>query len=742
MKLIRYKSPYQPSKKPAGGGIDYLKWDLSLNKLIELQVMIKNVLNQFTYFESDFNLMPIKIRFGRLLPKTDRIELIFKNNDKSPKQIGSYYIFENKKIIDQIDIVYSCSREDIENTLNNLNELIDLWPQRLINKIIYYKNQYIIISSKNKKDKMPEEKNYKNKINDKINEYVKQNNLKKFANYYNEFYKILKLEITNQRAFTEGQIITFFDIDSFENILKKLKIKEVEIEESIIVLEKFINLDKITLNKIVELYPFLISNASRDLKIEVSNNYNNINKRISIDKGLKTNGVIGVIDSYGSFSNGWESYVDYVEEPFPNIKGFNFQKNYSHGTSVSTLIIGHDIINPKYKDDLGVFKVKLFGILPLDPINMFYFMKKIDNIIKNNSRDIKIWNLSINSENDSNGISLLGQYFDILQKKYNVLFIVSAGNNEKELSAGADSLSAITVGSLFEDKNGILRKTSYSGSKEIFGRFIKPNTYEISNDIYNEESSNNFQYTIDSEGYLTWEDGTSFSAPLTARKCCYLMNEYKLSLESVKAIINLLSEISEYKIPNILFDNNTESILLIVEGVIKPKEDKFIEIILPTFENEKLKQDFTYGIGLSYFVVPSYKLGDEYSSINLEFKITNMNIKGGWDDIFKSKGTSKTSGKNATEVDLIKHFKKYDPNKVLINKDFINPKGYARKTDKFYLRVSCSDLFSRNDQEINYGCAIVLKEKMHASLINFELLNIDNIIEEEINQEIIEIIEV
>lgn len=385
---------------------------------------------------------------------------------------------------------------------------------------------------------------------------------------------------------------------------------------------------------------------------------------------------------------------------------------------------------------LGIFKVKLFGILPSGKINMFYFMHKLEEIIKQNHQAIKIWNLSIDSENDAQGISLLGQYFDILQKKYEVLFVVSAGNTSGQISAGADSLSVLTVGSLYETDSNLLKVTSYSGSKTIFGRFIKPNTYEISNDFTVFDHSTSWKHSIDESGFRAINEGTSFSAPLTARKCCYLMNKYNLSIEAVKAVINLLSEVSIDKLPNIHFNDDLEQALVVIEGEALPKDNKVVEINLPTYEKkkDKLASDFTYAISSAYFVVPSNKLGDEYSAVNLEFKIVNHKLTGEKNDIFKAPKTSAVNGVNAIEVDLLKHFKKYDPNRVLVNKDFQSPFGYSMPNEAFEIKLNCSNLFDTKTTPVRYACALLLKEKSNGALRNFEKLNEKNIIREEVQE--------
>ncbi|AOG60934.1 hypothetical protein SHELI_v1c09870 [Spiroplasma helicoides] len=737
MKLLKFKQPYVSIDYNGDShNYNYLKWKMNKHDLEPLLSSLNKILKNFEIYRGDFKYLPIKIRFSRVLPKTSRIKNIFKCDGLEPEHIGSNYVFKDEKLIHKIDIIYKCSENDIEITLNKIKDLYNNWPSDLEKFINEKKQQYNLIKSKKANSHSKDEsKQNAQTFNKLIFDHILANeSYRHFEKYYGDLFEIESVELFEQKKFNEGQIITFFDLANFSHIKDLLNKKGIEILDESIVMDQFFNLDLLSLNKILDLYPFLISKASKNLYISTEKIDPKIKEPVLIDKGLDVNGTIGAIDTYGSFKNGWENYIDYVEYPLPKIPGFNFEKDYSHGTSVASLLAGNDIINDRFQDGLGIYKVALFGVLPMGEISLFYFMKIIKRIISENNA-IKIWNLSIQSENYAQGISVLGRFFDILQKKYDVLFIVSAGNDKNTISSGADSLSAITVGSLYEDENYDLKITSYSGYKKIFGRFEKPNTYEISNDVQANDASENFKYVIDDSGYITWTDGTSFSAPLTARKCCYLLNKYNLSLESIKAIINLLSKVSSNKLPNILFDDDTNNILLLIEGEIKPKESKLISINLPLLEAEKNKkskfvQNFTYATSTSYIVVPSNKLGDEYSSINLEAKIVCKKGKKGYRDIYKSPDTEKVDGIDANENDLLNHFKKYDPNRVLKNKDFNKPKKYSILNDELYLKVKCLDLYDTHEDSVKYAFAVLLKEASINALKEFEQNNAVNIVQD------------
>lgn len=72
------------------------------------------------------------------------------------------------------------------------------------------------------------------------------------------------------------------------------------------------------------------------------------------------------------------------------------QKDYFHGTSVSSIIVDGPTINPELDDGCGRFKVRHFGVATSGHFNSFTILRTIDEIIKEN-RDIKVWNLSLGS---------------------------------------------------------------------------------------------------------------------------------------------------------------------------------------------------------------------------------------------------------------------------------------------------------------------------------------------------------
>ncbi len=108
-------------------------------------------------------------------------------------------------------------------------------------------------------------------------------------------------------------------------------------------------------------------------------------------------------------------------------------------------------------------------------------------------------------------------------------------SNNKTISYGADSLLYLSVGLLFINSENKIQKASYSGYCKIF------NIFDLGNDISLNPDENFTSWVIDDKNVFLgkWEDGTSFAAPLVTRKCAYLKHKYRMSINTIKAYINL-----------------------------------------------------------------------------------------------------------------------------------------------------------------------------------------------------------
>ncbi|WP_252827677.1 S8 family serine peptidase, partial [Fusobacterium necrophorum] len=108
---------------------------------------------------------------------------------------------------------------------------------------------------------------------------------------------------------------------------------------------------------------------------------------------------IGVIDTLFDetvYFSEWVEYHEMVSKDIPKIP-----KDYNHGTAVSSIIVDGAKLNPWLDDGCGRFKVRHFGVAVGAKFSSFSIIKQIKSIIANNS-DIKVWNISLGSNQEIN----------------------------------------------------------------------------------------------------------------------------------------------------------------------------------------------------------------------------------------------------------------------------------------------------------------------------------------------------
>ncbi|MBO6253649.1 MAG: S8 family peptidase, partial [Bacteroidaceae bacterium] len=142
----------------------------------------------------------------------------------------------------------------------------------------------------------------------------------------------------------------------------------------------------------------------------------------------------------------------------------NYPEEYTnrlHGTAVASIIEYSDDLNGT--DICSTDGVNLFSAL-VYPNQSIYPEDLVDNIREAVERnpDIKIWNMSLGEEEQSelDSYSEFGMALDNIQDENNVLIIKSAGNchnfekglPKQRISKSADSIRALTVGSIAESK--------------------------------------------------------------------------------------------------------------------------------------------------------------------------------------------------------------------------------------------------------------------------------------------------
>ncbi|WP_342259265.1 S8 family serine peptidase [Spiroplasma endosymbiont of Dioctria linearis] len=732
-----------------GGTPKFRNIKLSKRYYYELIEKLEKLKIDFQKYSDFFENLPISIKFNRLLNKGDRFKYLFKSKSKLI-QIDSKYQFDKEILLDQLEITYLLNMDDINGTIRNLNLVINFLRDnsnavKRCKLILEDNNKSVTVKDKEIEDTLfPVKSGLSNKTRIK-GVFEDTFYLVNFWIYKHDFSKI------SDQAYVRFNTIK--NSDELIDILSKKNIKLYN-EQKVIQDGNIYNLDIDIVKKISDEFPFLINLATNDRHIIdswESHKYqkeqftnDEIREFIKLNHDKISNTYIGVIDSHGEFQ---ESLSDLIDVHNDSSLGIS-EIDYSHGTAVSSLIVLNDLINNKgYKDGLGIFKVKHFGIIANQIISQSIFLNKISKIIKKNS-NIKIWNLStqILFEFPSPRISELGRQLDLLQKKYKILIIIASGN-EGYISIGGDSILSLTVGSLFMDKYKKIKISSYSGKKKIFNLFDKPNAYEFGNDLSQNSNVEDTLWVIDNkEGFLDkLSEGTSYAAPLLARKCAYLMDQYNFSIDEIKSYINacngenekILKQIKQISVST---KSSINKKIIIGKTRVKPGYETQFKIFLPFREAEKKRyyRAFLPLTSISYLSNTDFNVGDEYSSTEVELKL-HANCENNKNNLLNKSGNKKdldcADDNFKTQHSLISKMKKYNPNKVLEDELFAEIESIINNPDKMLkplhlingdnkitVKLTCSDLFD-NNEEIEVGYTIFLYEIGINSLANFEKEN-------------------
>ncbi len=249
--------------------------------------------------------------------------------------------------------------------------------------------------------------------------------------------------------------------------------------------------------------------------------------------------VVGVIDTAFDtnsflYKQKWVEYSDLRNPLFCD----DSIECKSHGTGVSSLIVCGNMINEELGlyDGCGLFRARHFAVANSENNSTIEIMNSITKIV-NNNKDIKVWNLSLGTiaEVNENFISPVAALLDELQAKNDIIFVV-AGTNNKDLKkdpekyrigSPADSVNSLVVNSIKFKTN---EPASYSRSGPVLDFFIKPDVSYYGGD--ENQKIRYFNGLRIVEGF-----GTSFAAPLVARKLAYLIYKAGLSKEAAKALI-------------------------------------------------------------------------------------------------------------------------------------------------------------------------------------------------------------
>lgn len=520
----------------------------------------------------------------------------------------------------------------------------------------------------------------------------------------------------------DNAFVTLFDTNKdIVNLLQEINInltnERINANNILLLPDEFIKLKTAA--------PYLISMAVEDFSlVDLPNQQlGGTEKNNQIDDP-KTEPIIGVIDTLFDTKVYFSKWVEYVEE-IDTTQIPTSVEDYEHGTAVSSLIVDLPNINPKLDDGCGHFRVRHFGVaLKRGGMTTFRLMKKIESIVSTNP-DIHVWNLSLGSTRpiNENFISPEASILDELQVKFpNIIFIIAGTNSEEgrattRIGAPADSINSIVVNSV---RYSDFKPASYSRSGPALSFFIKPDISYYGGDF---DEAINVCYP--DKIVESW--GTSFAAPLIARKVAYMIEVLKIPRSCAKALLidsavswNRSFDLEDSNligrgiVPidiNEIVKSNGEEIKFYIEG--ESTKYRTYEYDLPVPLDKDNRFPYAARATLCYFPRCSRNQGVDYTDteLNLKFGRTRNDGKQTIEPIDKDYQDMK--GYFTKEKDARELFRKWDNVKVLTDRNSKRAKqNFGR--NNWGIEVTYSRRYIENGgvkkpQTIKWGMVITLR---------------------------------
>lgn len=705
--LIQLKGKLTPRRNPSRGGGSNLAANTEV-KVEQLENIIENLKELKRYWKDRTTLIGgtlINVEYNRIVPKSKRIKtILFKNSSENISELikGAKYDGDENNLYHII--TYFIPLENIEFNINKIQICVNIVKEKFNNKF-------------NNEDE---------KEIGKIN-FSKYNISKTtFMAVLNDCSMVTRLTYPQyNKELNENQAITLYDVNKkTREILQELGITGRELN---ILDDNTIILYKDALSILLRQAPYLISMAVENIAdYELPKEYEEdimeleqVAKNVSKLPMPSDEPIIGVLDTAFDDRVYFKDWVDYEERYMQD--GFDITaEDRKHGTAVDSIIVDGPSINPKLDDGCGRFRVRHFCIAHHGRNSTFSIMNRIKEIVENNL-DIKVWNLSLgsNMEIDKNFISQEGALLDMLEYKYDIIFVV-AGTNQTEklqdkIGAPADSINSLVVNAV--KRNG--EKVSYARRGKVLSFFNKPDIC-----YYGGDEGERLRTCIGTGQKMNL--GTSFAAPWISRKMAYLIYKLQLSREIAKALI-----IDSATGWNVVDDLKAEyygfgKVPIRIEDIIHSEKDEIKFYI----ESESTDFDtYTYGIPvpldkdkcpyiakatLCYFPKCTRNQGVDYTNTELDlyFGRVMQNKKG--NITIKTINDNKQSDEDGRvlEGDARKYNRKWDNVKHIVEE--YKTTARAKKvyeSSSWGLSVKSKDRLGKRDGKgIKFGVVITLKE--------------------------------
>ena len=496
----------------------------------------------------------------------------------------------------------------------------------------------------------------------------------------------------------------------------------IDILKSRILDNQTVFLDENQLQILFEKAPYLVSMATEDLSELSPEDFIQEYQQGTLYMHSPTiEPTIGVIDTLFDkrvYFGEWVEYHDMIDDNLPKNPD-----DYRHGTAVDSIIVDGARLNPWLDDGCGRFRVRHFGVAIGSKFSSFTITKQIKEIIANN-KDIKVWNISLgsNQEVNDNFISAEAAILDKIQYENDVIFVVAGTNKPnadiEKIGSPADSINSMVVNAVTQ--NGLSTKYARRGLALSF--FAKPDV------SYYGGSEEKYIKVCEPLGEANVA-GTSFAAPWIARKLSYLIDILGLNREVAKAmIIDAARDWNEKPTPEEVALYGHGIVPIKIDDIVHTKEDEIKFLVYDVSEKWNtynyyfpvpIKDDkypYIARATMCYFPMCDRTQGVDYTNTELNLHFGRINNKGKIEDIKGDKQNQDVILDNERyfllEGEARERFRKWDNVKYIAERPknkMMPKKSYDNKNWGMEIKTN-NRLDPKDGMGIRFGVVVTLKE--------------------------------
>ena len=699
---LRGKRFIQAPREGAGGGISMnSKKEVTAEHLMGLREQLIQIKAFWAKESRPFEGILVSVYYNKIVAKSNRIGGLFKGKESNEAIVGAKFNENKSKHI----IIYFLGLEDLNMSIELLFNTADVLSQKFSGKL----------NQKTMEDK---------KL---INSMLFKNlplSISVFKQIIADASYIDSFGVEVKTTDFKQSIITLYDVKT--DVKSLFEALGIDLLSTRILDNQTVYLDEKQSEVLFEKAPYLVSMATANLtKLspdDFIDKYQNDMVTIPAPTIEPTIGVIDTLFDENVYFSEWVEYHDMVSEYIPRNSN-----DYRHGTAVTSIIVDGERLNPWLKDGCGRFRVRHFGVAVGAEFSSFSIIKQIKSIVLNNL-DIKVWNISLgsNQEINDNFISAEASMLDQIQFENNVIFVVAGTNKPNEdvvkIGSPADSINSMVVNAV--TKSGL--STKYSRKGLVLSFFAKPDV------SYYGGSEEQYIKVCEPLGAANVA-GTSFATPWIARKLSYLIDILGINREVAKAmIIDAARNWNEKPDPEEIALYGHGIVPIHINDIIQTKNDEIKFVVSDVSEKWNtynyhfpvpLKDDkypYIARATMCYFPLCDRTQGVDYTNTELNLHFGRLGKDGKVVDIKGDKQNKDETLNYLFEVEARRQFRKWDNVKYIAesaNKRMIPKDSYKNKNWGMEIKTN-NRLNPKDGEGVRFGVVVTLKEMNGINRIN------------------------